>query len=97
MHKVEPIADNDERKLVLEFCLLEEILDFLRIVVVALSTNAFDLPNLIGAGGSLDVLEVDFGILAKVDDRSKVVVETLELVSLRKLTGMVAFAYLRNS
>lgn len=76
MHKVEPIADNDEGELVLEFCLLEEILDFLRVIIVALSANTFDLSDLIGACGSLDVLEVDFRVLAKVDDRSKVVVET---------------------
>ena len=76
MHEVEPIADDDKRKLVLEFGLLEEILDFLRVVVVALSAYALDLSNLVSTCGSLDVLEVDFGILAKVDDRSKVVVET---------------------
>ena len=76
VHKVEPIAHDDERELVLKFCLFEEILDFLRVVVVALSANTLDLPDLVSAGGSLDVLEVDFGVLAKVDDGSKVVVET---------------------
>ena len=76
MHEVEPIADDDKRKLVLEFGLLEEILDFLWVVVVALSAYTLDLSNLVSTCGSLDVLEVNFGILAKVDDRSKVVVET---------------------
>ena len=76
MHEVEPIADDDKRKLVLEFGLFEEILDFLRVVVVALSAYTLDLSDLVSTRGSLDVLEVDFGILAKVDDRSKVVVET---------------------
>ena len=76
MHKVEPIADNDKRKLVLKFGLLEEVLDFLRVVVVALAANTFDLSDLVGAGGRLDVLEVDFGVLAKVDDRSEIIIET---------------------
>ena len=76
MYKVEPIADDDERKLVLEFSLLEEILDFLRVVVIALSADALDLSNLVGTGGSLDVLEMDLGVLTKVDDGPKVVVET---------------------
>ena len=76
VHKVEPIADNDKRKLVLKFGLLEEVLDLLRIVVVALSANAFDLSDLVRAGGCLNVLEVDLGVLAKVDNRSKIIVET---------------------
>ena len=76
VHEVKPIADNNERKLVLEFGLLEEILDFLRVVVVTLSADALDLSDLVGAGGSLDVLEVDLGILAKVDDRPEIVIKT---------------------
>jgi hypothetical protein len=76
VHEVEPIADNDEGKLVLKFGLFEEVLDLLRIVVVALSTNTFDLSDLVRAGGCLDILEVDFGVLAKVDDRSEIIVET---------------------
>jgi hypothetical protein len=76
VHEVEPIADNDKGKLVLKFGLLEEVLDLLRIVVVALSTNTFDLSDLVRAGGCLDILEVDFRVLAKVDDRSEIIVET---------------------
>ena len=76
MHKVEPIADDDERELVLEFGLLEEVLDFLRVVVVALSADALDLSDLVCASGRLDVFEVDFGVLTKVNDRTEVVVET---------------------
>lgn len=76
VHKVEPITDNDKRKLVLKFGLLEEVLDLLRVVVVALSANAFDLPDLVRAGGRLDVLEVDFGVLAKVDNGSEIIVKT---------------------
>ena len=76
VHKVKPIADNDKRKLVLKFGLLEEVLDLLRIVVVALPANALDLPDLVRAGGRLDVLEMDFGVLAKVDDGSEIIVKT---------------------
>lgn len=76
MHKVKPIADNDERELILKFGLLEEVLDLLRVVVVALSTNTLHLSDLVRTSGRLDVLEVDFGVLAKVDNRTEVVVET---------------------
>lgn len=96
MYKVEPIADNDERKLVLKFGLLEEVLDLLRVVEVALSTNTLDLSDLVRAGGRLDVLEVDFGVLAKVDDGSEVIVETYEPVSLRYMR-LIAITYLRSS
>lgn len=76
MHEVEPIADNDKRKLILKFGLFEEILDFFRVVVVALSANTLDFSYLVRASGSLDVLEVDFGILTKVDNRTEIIVET---------------------
>jgi hypothetical protein len=76
MYEIEPVADDDERKLVLKFGFLEEVLDFLRVVVVALSADTFDLSDLVRAGGRLNVLEVDLGVLAKVDNRSKIVVET---------------------
>ena len=96
VHEVEPIADNDEGKLVLEFGLFEEILDFLRVVIVALSANTLDLTDLISARGCLDVLEVDFGVLAEIDDRTEIVIETCEIVSLR-LTGAAGIVYLRSS
>ena len=76
VHKIKPIADDDERELVLEFGLLEEVLDFLWVVVVALSADALNLSDLVRASGRLDVLEVDFGVLAEVDDGTEVVVET---------------------
>ena len=76
VHEIEPIADNDERKLILKFGLLEEVLDFLRVVEVALSTNTLNLSDLVRAGSRLDVLEVDLGVLTKVDDGAEVVVET---------------------
>ena len=76
MHKIEPIADDNERELVLEFGLFEEVLDFLRVVVVALSADALNLSDLVRASGRLNVLEVDFGVLAEVDDGTEVVIET---------------------
>ena len=75
MNKVEPIADNDEGKLVREFRLFKEVLDFLRAMEVTLSKNAFDFPNLTSASGGLDILEMDFRILAEVDDRPEVIVK----------------------
>jgi hypothetical protein len=76
VHKVKPVADDDERELVRELGLLEEVLDFLRVVEVALPADTLDLADLTGAGRGLDVLEVDLRVLAEVDDRAKVVVET---------------------
>jgi len=76
MNKVKPIADNDERKLVREFRLLKEVLDFLGIIEVALSANALDFSNLTGTSGGLNIFEVNLWILAEVDDRSEVIVET---------------------
>jgi hypothetical protein len=76
VHKVETVADDDEGELVRELGLLEEVLDFLRVVEVALPADTLDLPNLTGAGRGLDVLEVDLRVLAEVDNRAKVVIET---------------------
>ena len=76
VHEIESIANDDERKLVLKFRLLEEVLDFLWVVVVALPADTFDLSDLVRAGSRLDVLEVDLGVLAKVDDGTEVVVQT---------------------
>ena len=76
VHEAEPVANNDERELVGELGFLEEVLDLLRVVEVALATNALDLANLASTGSSLDVLEVYLGVLAEVDDGPKVVVQT---------------------
>jgi hypothetical protein len=69
------IADNDEGKLVLEFRLFEEVLDFLTVMKVTLSANMLDFLNLTGASVSLDILEMNLRILAKVDNRPEVLVE----------------------
>jgi hypothetical protein len=68
MDEVETIADNDEWELIGELGFLEEVFDLLRIIEVTLSANAFDLTDLAGASGSLDVLKVNLGILAEVDN-----------------------------
>jgi hypothetical protein len=68
MDEVETIADNDEWELIGELGFLEEVFDLLRIIEVTPSANAFDLTDLAGASGNLDVLKVNLGILAEVDN-----------------------------
>ena len=79
MNEIEAIADNNEWELVSEFRLLEEVFDFLRIIEVTLATDTFNLSNLTGASGSLDILEVNFRVLAEVNNRAKIVVETYSI------------------
>jgi hypothetical protein len=62
--------------LILELRLLQEVLDFLRIVVVALPTDPLNFADLASPSGSLDVLEMNLGIFAKVDDGPEIVVKT---------------------
>jgi hypothetical protein len=76
MNEIEPVADDDERKLVRELRLLEEILDFLGVIKVALPANALDFSNLTCPSGGLNIFEMDLWILAQVDDRTEVVIET---------------------
>jgi hypothetical protein len=82
--EVESVANDDQGELVGQFSLLEEVLDFLGVVKVAFPANALDFTNLARSGGGLDVLEVDFGVLAKIDDGPEVVVETLECLETLK-------------
>lgn len=81
MDEVEPVTDNDERKLVGKLGLLEEVLNFLGVVRIRLATDTLNLTDLASTGSGLDVLEVDLWILAKVDDRTEVVVETWMIMS----------------
>jgi hypothetical protein len=74
MYEIKSIADDDEWKLVCEFGLLEEVLDLLRIVVITLSTDSFDFPNLARTSGGLNVFEMNFGIFTEIDHRSQVVI-----------------------
>ena len=82
--KVESVANDDQGELVGQFSLLEEILDFLGVVEVAFPANALDFTYLARSSGGLDVLEVDFGVLAKIDDGPEVVIETLKCLEALK-------------
>ena len=77
MDEVKPVADDDERELIREFGLLEEVLDLLGVVVVALPANALDLADLASACRGLDVLEVHLRVRGKVDNGAEIVIETL--------------------
>ena len=68
MDKVEAVADNDQRQLLSQVGLLEEILDLLGVVVVALTADTLNLGELVHSSGSLNVLEVHFGVLAEIDN-----------------------------
>jgi hypothetical protein len=74
--KVETVANDDKGKLVGQLGLLEEVLDLLRVVVVALAADTLDLADLARARRRLDVLEVNLGVLADVHDRAEVVVQS---------------------
>jgi hypothetical protein len=95
--EVEAVADDDKRQLIGKFGLLQEILDLLRIVVVALSADPLDLPNLTCASGCLNVLEMYLGIFAKVDDRAKIVVQPYQRLSDDHKGRKDDLSYLRNS
>ena len=73
--EVESVANNDQGELVSQFSLFEEVFDFLGVVEVAFPANTLDFANLARSGGGLDVLEVDFRVLAEIDDRPEVVIE----------------------
>ena len=79
-HKVmhEVVSVDDQRKLIRQLGLLQEVLDPLRSVAVGLAADPFDLLDLTGLAGRLDVLEIDLGVLGEVDDAAKEVEETLE-------------------
>jgi hypothetical protein len=74
VNEVEAVAHDDERQLVREFRLLEEVLDLLGVVEVALAADALHLADLTRASSGLNVLEVYFRVFAEVDNRPKVVV-----------------------
>jgi len=75
VHEVESIANDDERKLVRKFCLLEEIFVLLWIVVVTFTTDPFDFLDLTRTSSGLNVLEMNLRIFAEVDNRSEAVRE----------------------
>ena len=86
MYEVESIADDDQRQLLSEVGLLEEVLHFLRIQAVGLATDALDLLKLTHLGGGLNVLEGNILILGDVDNATKVEVQALSgAVLLKKI------------
>ena len=83
VHEVEAIADDDERQLIGELGLLEEVLDALGVEAVALAAYALDLLDLARLARRLYVLEVHVGLLAEVDYGAEEVEEAL--VALERL------------
>ena len=77
MDKVEAVADDDERQLVRQLGLLQEVLDALGVVHVALPADALHLLDLRRLARGFNVLEVHLGLLAEVDDRSEEVEQAL--------------------
>ena len=76
MHEIESITNDDEGKLVRELGFLEEILDFLGIVIVAFPTDSLHLPDLTSTRCSLYVLEMHFRIFTEIDNRAEIIIET---------------------
>ena len=65
MNKVVSIAHNNQRQLIGQLGLLQEVLDALRGITVALPADTLHLLYLSSLAGSLDILEMDLGILEK--------------------------------
>ena len=85
MDEVESVADDDERELVLELRLLEEVLDFLGVVVVTLATDTLDFPDLACTRGRLDVLEVHLRVGTEINNGAKVIVETFKQLAINQV------------
>ena len=66
MNEVKMIADNNKRELVGKLGLLEEVFNLLGVVVVAYSTDVLYFTDLAGAGGCLDILDVDLRIFTEI-------------------------------
>lgn len=75
LHVVEAIAHDNKRQLILQLHFLQIILDALRFVAVAFAANALDFLDLAGTARSLNVFEVHFGILRKIDDSTEEIVQ----------------------
>lgn len=76
MDKVESVTDNDQRQLVCQFCLLQEVFHPLWIIAVTLPTNSLHFLDLSSFTRSLDVLEMHIRILTKVNNGSQKVEQT---------------------
>ena len=66
MNKVISVAHNNQRQLIGQLGLLQEVLDPLRGIAVALPADTLHLLDLAGLAGSLDILEMNLGILEKI-------------------------------
>lgn len=76
MNKVKSVTDNNQGQLIGQFGLLQEVLDTLWVIAVALTTNSLHFLDLSRFTGSLDVLEMYIWILTEVNNRSQEVEET---------------------
>lgn len=71
MNKVKSVTDNNQGQLIGQFSLLQEVLDTLWVIAVALTTNSLHFLDLSRFTGSLDVLEMYIWILTEVNNRSQ--------------------------
>lgn len=71
MNKVKSVTDNNQGQLIGQFGLLQEVLDTLWVIAVALTTNSLHFLDLSRFTGSLDVLEMYIWILTEVNNRSQ--------------------------
>jgi hypothetical protein len=81
VYEVEAVANDYEGNLIGKFGLLQEVLDLLGIIVIGLPADSLNLTNLTRPCSSLDVLEVNLRVIAQVNDRTKVIIESLQTVS----------------
>lgn len=75
MNKVKSIADDDQGKLVRKLLLLQKVFHAFRLVAAALAANALNFFDLVSFAGSLNVFEVNLGVLAEVDDRPQEIIK----------------------
>lgn len=61
---------------------LKEVLDALSVVAIGLATDTFHFLDLSSLASSLDILEVNLGVLAEVDDRAQKVEQTLKALQI---------------
>lgn len=71
MNKVKSVTDNNQGQLIGQFGLLQEVLDTLWVIAVALTTNSLHFLDLSRFTGSLDVLKMYIWILTEVNNRSQ--------------------------
>jgi len=76
--KVKSVTDNDQRKLICQFGLLQEVLHPLGIIAIALSADSLHLLDLSSLASCLNILEVNLRVLGEVDNGTKEVEQTLE-------------------